>query len=119
MRKILASTNCCTSDIDILCPSLLKEELEEIVQFLYVGQVSYENETNIIDDLTQLFGYPEHMDLDIQTETNYADENIDGDDMYEEQDDIQDIGDNQGMYVLVLAFSPGLDTLMLIYGNHK
>ena len=98
MRKILSSTNCCTSDIDILCPSLLKEELEEIVQFLYVGQVSYENETNIIDDLTQLFGYPDHMDLDIQTETNYADENFDGDDMYEEQDDIQDIGDNQGTY---------------------
>ena len=98
MRKILSSINCCTSDIDILCPSLLKEELEEIVQFLYVGQVSYENETNIIDDLTQLFGYPENMDLDIQTETNYADENFDGDDMYEEQDDIQDIGDNQGTY---------------------
>merc|ERR1711892_359458 len=35
------------------------------------------------------------MDLDIQTETNYAVENFDGDDMYEEQDDIQDIGDNQ------------------------
>ena len=102
MRKILASTNCCTSDIDILCPSLLKEELEEIVQFLYVGQVSYENETNIIDDLTQLFGYPDHMDLDIQTETNYADENFDGDDMYEEQDDIQDIGDNQGTFDAIL-----------------
>ena len=72
MRKILSSTNCCTSDIDILCPSLLKEELEEIVQFLYIGQVSYENETNIIDDLTQLFGYPDHMDLDIQTEANYV-----------------------------------------------
>ena len=94
MRKILSSTNCCTSDIDILCPSLLKEELEEIVQFLYVGQVSYENETNIIDDLTQLFGYPDHMDLYIQTETIYADENFDVD----EQDDIQDIGDNQGKY---------------------
>ena len=99
MRKILSSTNCCTSDIDILCPSLLKQELEEIVQFLYIGQVSYENETNIIDDLTQLFGYPDHMDLDIQTEANYADENFDGDDMYEEQDDIQDIGDNQGKYI--------------------
>ena len=51
--------DCCK--ITIMCPSLAKEELENIVEFLYGGKINCTNftdATHVFNNLTQLFGFP-------------------------------------------------------------
>ena len=60
MIENVSDCSCC-SKIEILCPSLVKEELEMIVQFLYSGMISCKNQNtalSISNDLMGLFGFP-------------------------------------------------------------
>ena len=63
LRRMIQSFNMdsCCSKIEILCPSLSKEELRAIVQFLYSGKISYFEhavESRLSNILTELFGFP-------------------------------------------------------------
>ena len=63
LRRMIQSFNMdsCCSKIEILCPSLSKEELGAIVQFLYSGKIScfdQEAKSKLSDILTELFGFP-------------------------------------------------------------
>ena len=51
--------DCCK--VTIMCPSLTKEDLEKIVDFLYGGKIYCTNltdATEVFNNLTQLFGFP-------------------------------------------------------------
>ena len=51
--------DCCK--ITILCPSLTKEDLEKIVDFLYSGKIycnNFTDATQVFNNLTQIFGFP-------------------------------------------------------------
>ena len=51
--------SCCK--IQIFCPSVMKEELNLIIQFLYTGRIFCMNEqyaNSIFSNLTKLFGFP-------------------------------------------------------------
>ena len=62
MRSMIKSAgfeNCCSS-IEIICPSLCKDELEGIIQFLYNGNVSADHQnfsSQISSHLVTLFGF--------------------------------------------------------------
>ena len=63
LRRMIQSFNMdsCCSKVEILCPSLSKEELGAIVQFLYSGKTScfdQEVKLKLSDILTELFGFP-------------------------------------------------------------
>ena len=63
LRRMIQSFNMdsCCSKIEILCPSLSREELGAIVQFLYSGKMScfnQEGKSKLSDILTELFGFP-------------------------------------------------------------
>ena len=63
LRRMIESLNMdfCCSKIEILCPSLSKEELGAIVQFLYSGKISRFDqafESKLSNILTELFGFP-------------------------------------------------------------
>ena len=64
MRNILSSfkENCCGT-MEILCPCP-KEELEQLVKFLYCGIISFNAEVlKILDNLITIFGFPENLTL--------------------------------------------------------
>ena len=51
--------SCCK--MEIMCPSLAKDELNNIIQFLYTGRISCMNElfaNQVFSNLTKLFGFP-------------------------------------------------------------
>ena len=57
-------TECCK--VEIFCPSLLKEDLEMIVKFLYNGKIFCKDQTvvsKVCKNLNQLFGFPSIMKL--------------------------------------------------------
>ena len=61
LRHIIkhANTDCCK--IEIMCPSLTREELEIIVKFLYKGKTFCTDEAaaiQVVNNLTCLFGFP-------------------------------------------------------------
>ena len=63
MRSMIKSLNMdsCLSKIEIMCPSLTKDELEIIVKFLYSGEIScvdHDLGNEVSNSLTQLFGFP-------------------------------------------------------------
>ena len=79
MRQILTSVNgqCC-SMIEILCPCQ-KRDLQNLVHFLYDGEIHCDNETEtnkIFYNLSQIFGFPEDMNL--RCKEKLLDENLDG-----------------------------------------
>ena len=58
-------TECC-NNLDIMLPSLTKDDLEYIVEFLYTGQIScpdQETVSHVLTNLSKLLGFPEGMDL--------------------------------------------------------
>ena len=64
MRNILSSfkDNCCGT-MEILCPCP-KDELEQLVKFLYCGIISYNVDVfNILYNLMTIFGFPEKLIL--------------------------------------------------------
>ena len=63
LRRMIQSFNMdsCCSKIEMLCPSLSREDLRAVVQFLYGGKVScfdQEVKSKLSDILTELFGFP-------------------------------------------------------------
>ena len=61
MRKMVRSLKVGYSKIEIMCPALTKNELEEIVKFLYSGKLACPDQTSasqVFQNLTQLFGFP-------------------------------------------------------------
>ena len=64
MRIILSSfkENCCGT-MEILCPCP-KDELEQLVKFLYCGIISFNVDLfKILDNLITIFGFPENLTL--------------------------------------------------------
>jgi hypothetical protein len=64
MRNILSSfkENCCAT-MEILCPCP-KNELEQLVKFLYCGIISFNVDLfKILDNLITIFGFPEDLTL--------------------------------------------------------
>ena len=50
------------SKIEIVCPSTAKSELKMIVEFLYSGKISGQNQNvvcQVSQNLTELFGFPD------------------------------------------------------------
>ena len=63
LRRMIRSFNMdsCCSKIEILCPSLSREDLGAVVQFLYSGKISRFDsavESKLSNILTELFGFP-------------------------------------------------------------
>ena len=66
MREVVKSVDCNCGKIEIVFPSLSKEEICLMVQFLYTGKISNlsENRTvlaEVLDNLTKLLGFPNCM----------------------------------------------------------
>ena len=64
MRTILETTqvNCC-SPVEILCPCQ-KNELDQLVNFLYSGEIRSTEESEslkTIENLIKIFGFPENL----------------------------------------------------------
>ena len=56
----------CCNNLDIMLPSLTKDDLEYVVEFLYTGQISCpdkETVSQVLTNLSKLLGFPEGMDL--------------------------------------------------------
>ena len=60
MLSILESANSCCEKLEILIPSLHKEELECLIDFLYSGTIP-SDDTTIKENLTTVFGFQEDM----------------------------------------------------------
>ena len=61
LRQMIEGTDMDCCKIEIMCPSLSKEELETIVNFLYKGKTFCIDESvafQVIDNLKHLFGFP-------------------------------------------------------------
>ena len=61
MLSILESANSCCEKLEILIPSLQKEELECLIDFLYSGTIPSDDSTTIKENLTTVFGFQEDM----------------------------------------------------------
>ena len=66
MREVVKSVDCSCGKIEIVFPSLSKEEIYLMVQFLYTGKISNLSEnrivlTEVLDNLTKLLGFPNCM----------------------------------------------------------
>ena len=66
MRDILANNNeYCCEDIEIFCPCN-REELSNLVHFLYVGQIYCDSEfepEGIFENLHKIFGFPDDLTI--------------------------------------------------------
>ena len=70
MREMISGIGI-DSNIDVICPSVSKEELEIIVQFLYNGKLVHADETVVSKaskNLEDLFGFPS-LQGEVWTET--------------------------------------------------
>ena len=59
MREMIMNTGF-ESKIEVLCPSISKEELENIIDFLYCGKISCKNQSAVsetTENLNELFGF--------------------------------------------------------------
>ena len=67
LRKILSSAkeNCCGGMLEILCPCS-KKDLGHLIDFLYKGEINFENENDSVDiqeNLSKIFGFPKNLSL--------------------------------------------------------
>ena len=69
MLSILANTNSCYEKLQIFIPSLLKDDLECLVNFLYSGTIP-ENDEKILQNLKEVLGYPENMAFSSNSKKN-------------------------------------------------
>ena len=82
MREMIGSVGI-DSKIDVFCPSLSKEELEIIVQFLYNGKLVHADETVVSKaskNLEELFGFPS-LQGEVWTETVEIERDMDCDEV--------------------------------------
>ena len=78
MREMISGIGI-DSNIDVICPSVSKEELEIIVQFLYNGKLVHADETVVSEvstNLEELFGFPS-LHGEVWTETVEIERNMD------------------------------------------
>ena len=66
MREVVKSVDCNCGKIEIVFPSLSKEEIYLMVQFLYTGKISNLSANKyvvaeVLDNLIQLLGFPNCM----------------------------------------------------------
>ena len=74
MNEILKSAKMdFCQDLEIIFPSLTKEELGTIIKFLYHGQIVCDakiSTSEIIHILTNIFGFPSSMDFSAESSTS-------------------------------------------------
>ena len=61
LRRMLKSANMDNFKIEIMIPSISKEELKSMINFLYSGKMYCPDQTfatQVFDNLTELFGFP-------------------------------------------------------------
>ena len=66
MREMLKSMDCCFDKVELFFPTLAKEDLEVMVNFLYNGKIICRNRSDlckVVVNLTQFLGFPNYMDL--------------------------------------------------------
>ena len=63
MLAISKSAENCCDKLEVFVPSMQKEELEEVVLFLYSGKISQDDKGNVLENLINVFGFPENMNL--------------------------------------------------------
>ena len=66
MREMLKSMDCCCGKVELFFPTLPKEDLEVMVNFLYSGKIICRNRSDlckVVVNLTQFLGFPNCMDL--------------------------------------------------------
>ena len=66
MREMLKSMDCCCCKVELFFPTLAKEDLEVMVNFLYNGKIICRNRSDlcrVVVNLTQFLGFPNYMDL--------------------------------------------------------
>ena len=69
MLEILKSSNCCSCKIEIFFPSLQKEDLKDMVKFLYTGEITYKDQRDVHEvlvNLTNFLGFPIPSDMTIK-----------------------------------------------------
>ena len=82
MREMISGIGI-DSNIDVICPSVSKEELEIIVQFLYNGKLVHADETVVSKaskNLEELFGFPS-LQGEVWTETVEIERDMDCDEV--------------------------------------
>ena len=82
MREMISGIGI-DSNIDVICPSASKEELEMIVQFLYNGKLVHADETVVSKaskNLEELFGFPS-LQGEVWTETVEIERDMDCDEV--------------------------------------
>ena len=65
LREILSSEDNCCGTLEVICPCT-EQELAHIVNFLYDGEIHYENYNDfckIQDNLNKIFGFPRNLSL--------------------------------------------------------
>ncbi len=62
MRKVVKSLDCCCCKIEIFVPSVSKDQIELMVQFLYNGQFS-DLGAEVFTNLVDLLGFPKSMQI--------------------------------------------------------
>ena len=66
MHEMLKSKDCCCCKVELFFPTLAKEDLEVMVNFLYNGRIICRNRSDlckVVVNLTQFLGFPNCMDL--------------------------------------------------------
>ena len=64
MLEILKSSNCCSCKIEIFFPSLLTEDLKDMIKFLYTGEITCTDQKEVhevLKNLTNFLGFPSSM----------------------------------------------------------
>ena len=70
MREMLKSMDCCCGKVELFFPTLPKEDLDVMVNFLYNGRIICRNRSDlckVVVNLTQFLGFPKNI-----TSKNYS-----------------------------------------------
>merc|ERR1712051_668936 len=111
MQEIVKSLDCCCCKIEIMCPSLTKQDLELMVQFLYSGKISYFNQNcmpDLISILTDILGFPIILKNN-EIQTDY--EVLDKQSLKNIKEDIKEEIISSPIYEKDLTFDETVDTV--------
>ena len=85
MRSVISNVRqdcCCNQKLEFVFDALEKDDLEDIVQFLYSGQILFTDQAHaakVLGNLTKYLGFPEMVNPegDIKQEGIKVDEDVD------------------------------------------
>ena len=85
MRNVISNVRqdcCCNQKLEFVFDALEKDDLEDIVQFLYSGQILFTDQAHaakVLANLTKYLGFPEMVNPegDIKQEGIKVDEDVD------------------------------------------